>query len=60
MHQANRLAGTGGHYRVKEKAVAEQDKGTVHRNSRTGTWEDETGGQEAVQEGQSPACTNRF
>jgi len=62
MHQADRLAGTGGHYRGKEKAVLGQDREGKGAQQLT-YWDmgrQEAGGQEAMQEGQSPACRNRF
>lgn len=57
MHQANRLAGTRGHYRVRKQAVRGQDR--EREGAQELTYRD-TGRQEVMQEGQSPACTNRF
>lgn len=62
MHKANRLAGTGGHYRVRQTAVEGQDR--EKEGAQVLTYRDlgrqDTGGHKAMQKGQSPACTNRF
>lgn len=62
MHKANRLAGTGGHYRVRQTVVEGQDRereGTQILTYRV-LGKQDTGGHKAMQKDQSPACTNRF
>lgn len=40
MHKANRLAGTGGHYKVRQTMVERQDREREGTQIQTRTWKD--------------------